>query len=345
MLAAIEVIGEAIDPVVLGPTDGALAEMVRSLGLEFYPCDSLDDEGKRLSQEMRRHRYAQAIQEVKPTVVHANSLSTARLIGPVAQALGVRSLGHLRDIMRLSARAIDDLNCNDRLLAVSQATRSFHIAQGLDPARTDVLYNGVDLERFRPRPRSGDLHRELGLPPDAQLVVTIGQIGLRKAPDLLPEVAARVPEAFFLVVGSRWSEKDESRQLEADLQAASVRLDGRIRLLGVRTDVAQILNEVDLLFHPARQEPLGRVLLEASAAGTPVVATDVGGTVEIFPPDLDAAVLVGKDDVAVMATSISDLLRDSVRCATLGRNARRRAEAQFDVKLSAEKLFEYYWSG
>ena len=62
--------------------------------------------------------------------------------------------------------------------------------------------------------------------------------------------------------------------------------------MGVRSDVDRMLGEATLLVHPARQEPLGRVLLEAAAAGIAVVTTTVGGTREIFPPDRNAAILV-----------------------------------------------------
>ena len=62
--------------------------------------------------------------------------------------------------------------------------------------------------------------------------------------------------------------------------------------------------------HPARQEPLGRVLLEAAAAGVAVVATDVGGTPEIFPPDSESARLVPPDDAAALAAAMLELLDD-----------------------------------
>ena len=96
----------------------------------------------------------------------------------------------------------------------------------------------------------------------------------------------------WLIIGQRFSEKEESRQFEAGLhQAGAGPLAGRIHFLGVRDDIPEILNELTLLVHPARQEPLGRVLLEAAAAGVAVVATDVGGTREIFPPESDSACL------------------------------------------------------
>ncbi|MGD9127797.1 MAG: glycosyltransferase family 4 protein [Planctomycetia bacterium] len=348
LLTAIDQLRNQINPVLLGPSEGPLAEAVCQREIDFLTYDSTDDQGKRLSQELRREQLAQAIRKAQPTIVHANSLSMARLVGPVAQSLGVVSLGHLRDILRLSNQVVDDLNRNTRLLAVSEATRQFHVEQGLDPARTEVLYNGIDLDRFQPRSKSGYLHRELGLSETSHLVVTIGQLGLRKAPDLIPEIAVQVlrqiPETYFLMVGSRWSEKKESRQLEADLKESASRLDGHIRLLGVRSDVDRLLNEVDLLLHPARQEPLGRVLLEAAATGTAVIATDVGGTREIFPPELEAATIVTKDDVDAMAKAIIELLKTPSQREKLAKRARRRAEAQFDAEMAATNLLEHYRS-
>ena len=99
-------------------------------------------------------------------LLHANSLAMGRLSGPVAAELGLPSVSHLRDIIRLSSQAVADLNCHARLLAVSQATRDFHVAAGLAAEKLHVVYNGVDLEEFRPRSPTGYLHRELGLPPE-----------------------------------------------------------------------------------------------------------------------------------------------------------------------------------
>ena len=134
-----------------------------------------------------------------------------RLSGPVAADCGLPSIAHLRDIIRLSAQAVADLNRHRRLLAVSAATREFHVAGGLDAEKTRVLYNGVDLGEFRPRPPTGYIHREIGLPPDALLIGTIGQIGLRKGQDTLLEAAAVVAErcsaAHFLIIGERNSDK------------------------------------------------------------------------------------------------------------------------------------------
>jgi glycosyltransferase involved in cell wall biosynthesis len=221
------------------------------------------------------------------------------------------------------------------------------VAGGLDAEKTRVLYNGVDLDEFRPRPPTGYLHRELGLPPEAQLIGTIGQIGLRKGQDVLLEAAGMVVDrwstAHFLIVGERNSEKEESRKYEDALRRiAASRFAGRIHFLGRRNDVPLLLNELTLLVHSARQEPLGRVLLEAVASGVAVVASDVGGTREVFPPEADAARLVPPDNPALLAAAVLELLGDCALRDCLRAAARRRAEERFDIRTTVRNLLNQY---
>jgi glycosyltransferase involved in cell wall biosynthesis len=148
----------------------------------------------------------------------------------------------------------------------------------------------------------------------------------------------------FVIVGQRYSQKQEALEYERQVHTAadSGPLRGRVHFLGVRSDVDQLLNEFTLLAHPARQEPLGRVLLEAAAAGVPVVATDVGGTREIFPAETGSACLVPPDDPAPLAAAIVLLLKDVDRRETIGRLTRRRAEQSFDADRAAEALGRHY---
>ncbi len=156
-------------------------------------------------------------------------------------------------------------------------------------------------------------------------------------------IAERRPDIRYVIVGRRHSEKDESRQFEDALHdVARGPLARRVHFLGFRNDVATLLSELTLLVHPARQEPLGRVLLEAAAAGVPVVATDVGGTAEIFPPGEDAARLVPAGDAAALAAAMLELLDDAAMRRRMSAAARRRAEGQFDIRTSVPKLLQHY---
>ena len=117
-------------------------------------------------------------------------------------------------------------------------------------------------------------------------------------------------------------------------------LAGRVHFLGNRHDVAQLLSECTALVHAARQEPLGRVLLEAAACGTAVVATDVGGTREIFPLDWR------RDLSAARCRCNRQSRTTAVRRRTTPNNAgssvRRRAESAFEIGAAAQRLITVY---
>ncbi|GAF86957.1 unnamed protein product, partial [marine sediment metagenome] len=209
MLATLEGVCKAgFTPVAIAPPEGPLADVLRTRNVEILDLESRDAAGERLPQDRLRTGLARLLGRRRGALLHANSLSMGRLSGPVAAELKLPSIAHLRDIINLSTRAVADLNCHTRLLAVSEATRAFHLAGGVAPQKTHVLYNGVDLREFCPRSGTGYLHRELGLPPEAMLIGTIGQIALRKGQDVLVQAAAtlagRLTNVHYLVVGQRF---------------------------------------------------------------------------------------------------------------------------------------------
>jgi glycosyltransferase involved in cell wall biosynthesis len=349
MLSTLPTVAAAsFDVQVTAPAGGPLAGALRECGVSRVDWSFATEGGARRPLSELRENLSRLVEQMRPDLVHANSLSMARVAGPVTAAASVPSIGHLRDIVKLSEQVIADVNCHRRLIAVSRATRDYHVRQRIDAVKCVAIHNGVDLEKFCPRAATGYLHRELGLPRDARLIVTIGQIGLRKAMDLVLAAALQVAEELtgwhWLVVGERTSEKQESIEFERRLRemAAEASLAGRVHFLGQRDDVAELMSECTMIVHTARQEPLSRVLLEAAASGVPIVATDVGGTREIFPAEAEGAVLVPTEDRDALAGAMVALCRDDGRRVALGRAARRRAEAAFDVRAASARLVEVY---
>ena len=336
------------EPVVVCPASGALNPALRQKGIAVEPMEFHGASPAAVGRAGVREELSRTFRRVAPRLVHANSLSMGRLSGPVVAERRIPSFAHLRDIITLSRAAVSDLNLHRRLLAVSEATRIAHINQGLSAERAFVLYNGVDLAAFQAGAAEGWLHDELGIPRGAMLIGCIGQIILRKGQDTLAAaamlLAKRRPELHYIFVGARHSEKLETRRHEAELRGcfASGPLRGDGHFLGVRDDVPRILRELTLLAHPARQEPLGRVLLEAGATGCAIVATDVGGTREIFPLDQGGALLVPPNDPEQLAAAMEALLIDPQRRVELGAQARRRIADAFDAARSAEELLRHY---
>ena len=131
------------DPVVVAPAVGELAEVLAARKIEhvdFSVNDNRDNAVERLEELLGK---------CGAGLLHANSLSMSRLSGRLARRTGRPTTGHLRDILNLSTAALEDINTNRRLLAVSHATRDHHVAAGLDPDRTRVVYNGIDPAQFR----------------------------------------------------------------------------------------------------------------------------------------------------------------------------------------------------
>lgn len=342
LLAAIERLRSRFEFVALAPQSGPLAGALCETGVNRIPSPLFDSGGHRLSRSAAVERLRDAVRLLQPDLLHGNSLAMGRLTGAVAPQLDVPCTAHLRDIITLSQAAVSDLNGNARLIAVSDATRQFHVAQGLDSTRTVVVPNGVDLDRFRPADRGGAVRRELGLDAEAFVALAIGQISLRKGWDVLAgameQIAGRFPRLHLVLAGRRYSDKPETVAYEQSVRdRLSAAMPGRAHFVGHRDDVPALMNAADLLVHSARQEPFGRVLLEAAASGLPIVATNVGGTPEMLEHGVSAW-LVPPGDAEALAQAVSAMLTDAGLRSRLSRAARARIEATFSIAQSAQRL-------
>ena len=111
-----------------------------------------------------------------------------------------------------------------------------------------------------------------------------------------------------------------------------LRLDDRVHLAGFREDIGALYGAADLLVHPSRREGAPNAILEAMAAGLPVVATAIPSARELLGED--AGCLVPPEDAPALATALAELLADAPRRARLGEAARRRAEERFSREAS-----------
>jgi glycosyltransferase involved in cell wall biosynthesis len=249
----------------------------------------------------------------------------------------------------LSKTAVSDLNQNAGLIAVSNATKRFHVEQGVLSEKLQMIYNGLNTELFRPARAAGILKKELGLNDNAVLIANIGQICLRKGQILLAQAAVSLaeefPEADYLFIGERHSQKIESIEYEDAIRRTfrDAGIEDRLFCPGFRREIPSILNEIDLVVHTAHQEPLGRVLLEAASCGRPIVATEVGGTSEILT-DRVSALLVRPDDPEALKIEIRRMLTDGELRARLGQQARNVAIEKFSLGEAAARISKFWKS-
>ncbi len=350
LLAMLERLGqEAFDWVAAVPETGRLIARLRRLGVATVPLNLRNAQGQKHSIEHINIHLNHLVKQISPDLVHANSLSMGRMLGRIAPSLPIPCTTHLRDIIKLSKTAIVDLNQNTGLIAVSQATKQFHVQQGLRSDRVEVIHNGVDTDVFRPEQANAGLRCELGLRDSDILVANIGQICLRKGQTLLAQAAVSLasdfPEVHTLFVGERYSQKQESVAYEKTIRElfCDAGMEERLHCLGFREDIPPLLNEIDILVHTAHQEPLGRVLLEAASCGCTIVATEVGGTAEILS-DQCSALLIPPGHLNALTTAMRQILMDRTLHRHLGRQARQGILKNFTLPAAAERVHSFWKS-
>jgi len=348
-----ELRNEAVEFVVLAPAKGPLSEQLHTIGIKHLPISYSDDNGVEFTRPQKIERLAGIVIESGANLLHANSLSMGRFSGVLNQRIDIPCTAHLRDIIRLKNAVVADLNQNTAMVAVSEATRRYHIEQGLSDKRLFTIHNGIEPTKFYPSNESSSDERrqwraELGIPDDAFVVATIGQICLRKGQNVFAaaicDAIESVPNLHVVIVGERYSSKDESiafeRQLHEQFQSSGI--SHRVHWLGYRDDIPRTLRSIDVLVHSAHQEPLGRVLLEAAACGCAIIATDVGGTPEILV-HTRSALLITPGHVETLSSKIRDVASDVPMREQLKAGA-FEASRQFHIRDKARELLQFWKS-
>jgi glycosyltransferase involved in cell wall biosynthesis len=212
------------------------------------------------------------------------------------------------------------------IVALSDDERSAGLEAGIGrPEQYRVIANGVSLERFA-LPRA----------PVRGRIVMVGRLSLPKRPDLalqaLALVRERVPEAHLLVVG------DGPLRNESERLAAELGLGEAVAFLGVRDDVPELLAEAECALLASDYEGCPLAVIEALAAGVPVVATDAGGVRELLG-DTGA---VTEPEAAALAAALEDVLFSPERAAEKGAAGRREAESRLSIDNMVGRLVALY---
>jgi glycosyltransferase involved in cell wall biosynthesis len=214
------------------------------------------------------------------------------------------------------------------LVAVTDRVRRDVLARGIGRDDTVVVVPlGLDLDPLVAAPaRRGELRQELGLDAAAPLVGIVARLAPVKAHETFLEAARAIaparPDATFLVAG------DGERRAALEALAAGLGLGSRVRFLGWRADLDRLYADLDVVVLTSKNEGSPVALIEAMAAGRPVVSTRAGG-VEDVVADGETGVLVPVGDSAAVARAILGLLDDPARAARLGAAARTSAVARF----------------
>ena len=218
----------------------------------------------------------------------------------------------------------------DRVLCVSEAARENLLRHEVPPERIRVVYNGIKLPAAPPDPGAvAALRRSWKVPENAPVVGMLARLIPVKGADILLDVAARWrserPNVHFVLAGSG-DEVTEAALREAVVQS---RLESNVHFLGAVSNIWEVLAGFDVLAAPSRRESFSLTLLEAMAAGVPVVTTDVGGTPEMVTNGV-TGILVEPDNPPALAAGLACAL-DAAPNSAITAAARRLVETRFTL--------------
>jgi glycosyltransferase involved in cell wall biosynthesis len=289
----------------------------------------------RLATLRQMQRFARWCREARIAVVHTTDLYANIFALPGAWLAGVPvRIANRREVNPDRSAGLIALQraayaCASRIVANSTAAAERLALERVGRRRIAIVPNGLDLAAFAPRAPRPRLRR----------IVTVANLRLEKAHDVLIDAAVpvlrRYPDAEFWIVGGG----DRFDEITALARARGI--DARTRFFGHRDDVPRLLAESDIFVLPSRSEAMPNGVIEAMAAGMPIVATAVGGIPEVLR-DGHTGLLVPSNDPGALAAALGELMDAPARAAALGAAARSAVERQFSFDRMVKEFERIY---
>lgn len=326
---------------VVVPAEGAMADacVAESVPFEIAPID--EPSWRRPDQLWRSYRrWGRILADSEADLVHANDVTTARSIAIAAWRASVPVVCHVRfpvgrDVIEWTLRRLPKPAAfifNSRAL---RAECGPDFERACPSARQFVIHNAVDIDRFRPGQSSGSRPR-VGIL--ANLIPIKGHEDFLKMARILTDAGA---EADYWIIGEDIHNTGYRAALEKQCRESG--LSETVEFLGHRSDVPELLSQLDVLVCASHVEPFGRCLIEAMACEKPVVATRVGGIPEVIEDGVTGT-LVAPKSPEELAGAVGRLLSDSALAARMGAAGRRRVEQHFTPEAHVNAVLEVYAS-
>ena len=246
----------------------------------------------------------------------------------------IAETGFLKRMLNLNA-----VKKTHKIIAVCDTAAEFLIKNGYKKDKIEVIYNGI-----KPHERvayKGDLRKELGIDDDAFVMTTLTRYHPLKGVDYLiksvSELKKITDRKFVLLIVGDGELKEESTALISEYNLGDC-----VKQLGFRSDTSDILKISDLYINSSVTEALSFAILEAMDSALPVIATRVGGNVDILSPENDCGILVEYGDTLQMAKAMDTMINDNVLRQKYAINALKAVDTVFNLDELLKKTFETY---
>ncbi|MDY0093273.1 MAG: glycosyltransferase family 4 protein [Candidatus Vecturithrix sp.] len=274
----------------------------------------------------------------QPALLHANTNFSSEYAGALARLLPISTIGHIRDIEPLGRMGRWTIRQNTRLIAISEAVKQYLISEHIPHQQIIRVYDGVDLRQYQPRQDSVCEKSKV-------IIGIVGQIGERKGHRFLLQafqsLARTYPALKLWIVGKEptHSQGYYTEQLERYIKEAH--LEPYVKWWGFRSDISEILDQLDILVLPSLQEPFGKIVIEAMAMKKPILATAVGGVPEIVV-DGQTGLLIPPQDAEALRQALERLLLNRENWNIMGLAGRKRVEQMFSLELNVQLTEQVY---
>jgi glycosyltransferase involved in cell wall biosynthesis len=323
------------------PTAAALAQQATALDVPVWRISPMP---LGLVGLRRVPSLARSLRAERPDVFHAHLSWPLAAKYPMAAAVAARVPAVVATVHLIPQFTVDHASLLQlralsagvgRYIAVShdiaiELTEQFRWPQ----RKIDVIHNGVWTDRFQATP-SPELRTWLTGGRPGPIVFTCARLDPQKGHSVLLQAAAKVPQAVFVLAG------EGPLRPELEAQAAALGVPDRVRFLGFRTDIPELLAASDVFALPSLYEGTSLAVLEAMAAGRAIVSSMIGGTDELIEHG-DSGLLVAPGDVDALVDSLRRLLADEGLRAALGRRAHERARREFSPAAMADRVTRIY---
>jgi glycosyltransferase involved in cell wall biosynthesis len=281
-------------------------------------------------------------------VIYANT-QKALVVGAIASFLARRPLVyHLHDILSLEHFSKTNLRVAITLInrfaslviANSQASKTAFIQAGGKADFVEVVYNGFAIKNYQVSENEPQqLRLNLGLE-DKFVVGHFSRLSPWKGQHILIDALAEFPEnVHVILVGDALFGEDEYVQ-ELHQKVQALNLENRVKFLGFRDDIPQLMSACDLVAHTSiAPEPFGRVIVEAMLCGKPVVAAKAGGAIELVEDGINGF-LVTPNNHQELAQVINNCVQEKDLMQNIANDARISASQRFDVNIINQQIQE-----
>lgn len=279
-------------------------------------------------------RLQQFLHDAEPTIVHT-FLLTASLYGrfasmlarvPIVVGTEVNIYERKRPLHRMAERWL--MQRTDAVVASAGSVRDFYVDQiGADPDKVVVIYNAVDWTQLQTTRSRDEMRAEFGVPLDVPVAGIIARLTEQKSHRVLFDAMVSRPELanlHLVAVG----DGELREQLKSRVEMLG--LTNRVRFVGARRDLGNILGSIDMFVMPSLWEGLPLSLVLAMGAGLPVIASRVAGIPEVVHDNV-SGLLVDPGDVAQLGTAMTRVLQDDTLRVLLSQEARAFVRPRFGV--------------